>query len=78
MSILEDTEAYESWLGTQCKVVEKDLARNHASWPLSTDFCNKICHVMPYEIIHQRSRSKQARAAGGSVSKRYSLCGEPR
>ena len=29
MSILEDTEAYESWLGTQCKVVEKDLARKH-------------------------------------------------
>jgi hypothetical protein len=27
VSILEDTEAY--WLGTQCKVVEKDLVRNH-------------------------------------------------
>ena len=20
--------------------------RNHASWPLSTDFCNKICHKL--------------------------------
>ena len=29
MSILEDTEAYESWLATQCEVVEKDLARKH-------------------------------------------------
>ena len=29
MSILEDTEAYESWLRTQCKVVEDDLAHKH-------------------------------------------------
>lgn len=29
MSILDDTQAYESWLGTQCKVVEKDLDHKH-------------------------------------------------
>ena len=29
MSILEDTEAYESWLRTQCEVVEDDLAHKH-------------------------------------------------
>jgi hypothetical protein len=29
VSILEDTEEYESWLRTQCKVVEKDLAYKH-------------------------------------------------
>jgi Uncharacterized protein conserved in bacteria (DUF2252) len=29
VSILEDTEAYEKWLRTQCKVVEKDLACKH-------------------------------------------------
>ena len=29
MSILEDTEEYEGWLRTQCKVVEKDLAYKH-------------------------------------------------
>jgi uncharacterized protein (DUF2252 family) len=29
VSILEDTEAYESWLRTQCKVVEKDLDHKH-------------------------------------------------
>jgi Uncharacterized protein conserved in bacteria (DUF2252) len=29
VSILDDTQAYETWLGTQCKVVEKDLARKH-------------------------------------------------
>ena len=29
MSILEDTEEYESWLRTQCKVVEKDLDHKH-------------------------------------------------
>jgi hypothetical protein len=29
VSILEDTEAYESWLRTQCEVVEKDLDHKH-------------------------------------------------
>jgi hypothetical protein len=29
VSILEDTEAYEKWLRTQCEVVEKDLVRKH-------------------------------------------------
>jgi Uncharacterized protein conserved in bacteria (DUF2252) len=29
LSILEDTEAYESWLRTQCEVVEADLAHKH-------------------------------------------------
>lgn len=29
MSILEDTKAYESWLGKQCRVVEKDLDHKH-------------------------------------------------
>ena len=29
MSILEDTEEYESWLRTQCEVVEDDLAAKH-------------------------------------------------
>jgi Uncharacterized protein conserved in bacteria (DUF2252) len=29
LSIVEDTEAYEKWLRTQCKVVEDDLAYKH-------------------------------------------------
>ncbi len=29
MSILEDTQAYEDWLATQCKVVEKHLEKKH-------------------------------------------------
>jgi uncharacterized protein (DUF2252 family) len=29
VSVLEDTQAYESWLGDQCNVVEKDLDYKH-------------------------------------------------
>jgi len=68
VSILEDTEAYESWLGTQCKVVEKDLARNHASWPLSTDFATKSAtSCLTRSFISEAGRSRPARRAAAWV-----------
>src|ERR1700743_1719313 len=33
--------------------------RNHASWPVSTDFCNKICHLQSCGPTTTRHRAEQ-------------------